>query len=299
MFSPEIPHNETWLRGSTAAPPRRNVKPKDITAAGTGITPGKAFAQHPSITKITPSATRFDLLLLKNRMCARVAARHTAERASTRRLHAAAAQLRRAPPPTRPSPPALAPAATNRQQPLPIRTGTSNAARGDGSRPAAAGSGRQGLGSGHPGSHRGHPSAEAPARQKRRRRERDPWAAAFLPTMADQDLPAVARKRGPPHRMAMVAAAPTISPVVDLTSVGRSTTREREIQPRRGRIWALEPRGWRPPRDERSTAVESGGRRGRWEKDGRDPAAAVLAPARASGEVLRRWRGAGTGRWGS
>ena len=55
------------------------MKPKDITATGTGITPGKAFAQHPSITKITSTATRLDLPLLKNRTCARVAARHTAE----------------------------------------------------------------------------------------------------------------------------------------------------------------------------------------------------------------------------
>jgi len=55
------------------------VKPKDITATGTGITPGKAFAQHPSITKITLTATRIDCCLLKNRTCARVAARHTAE----------------------------------------------------------------------------------------------------------------------------------------------------------------------------------------------------------------------------
>ena len=75
-FSPRIPHNGTWLRGSAAAPPGRNVKPKDITAAGTGITPGKAFAQHPSITKITPTATRFDLLLLKNRTCARCSEAH-------------------------------------------------------------------------------------------------------------------------------------------------------------------------------------------------------------------------------
>ena len=41
-------------------PLRRNVKPKDITAVGTGITPGRAFTQHLSNTKI-------DLQLLKNR----------------------------------------------------------------------------------------------------------------------------------------------------------------------------------------------------------------------------------------
>jgi hypothetical protein len=34
--------------GATTTPPRKNVKPQSITAAGIGITPGKAFAQHPS-----------------------------------------------------------------------------------------------------------------------------------------------------------------------------------------------------------------------------------------------------------
>jgi hypothetical protein len=34
--------------GATMTPPRRNVKPQSITSAVIGITPSKAFAQHPS-----------------------------------------------------------------------------------------------------------------------------------------------------------------------------------------------------------------------------------------------------------
>ena len=181
----------------------------DITAAGTGITPDKAFTQHPSITKITLTATRFDLLLLRNRTCARVAARLTAEEG----IDAPAACGSR-----------TAASCTPSDQAVAAGTGTDR----DGSRPARRAADTQ-PGASEPPSRVGH---RAPSPGARRSGDTAPRAALAIVPPADlrgasQDGPGGTRSAAVPKPRrtrrpgdAARRATPAIEPPADLLGAG-------------------------------------------------------------------------------